>query len=100
SLLSVLVIRVSTFSTAELAEVNYRALDEDFYDEQTDPTKVSRFRAWYHRSRYERLGQFVAEHYRPGTEPAARIADLGCGNCWWNTFGAHVTGVDINERML
>jgi SAM-dependent methyltransferase len=96
SVLSVLVIRVSTFSTAELAEVNYRGLDGDYYDEQTDPTKVSRFRAWYHRSRYERLGQFVAEHYRPGLH----IADLGCGNCWWNSFGARVVGVDINERML
>lgn len=96
SALSVLVIRVSTFSTAELAEVDYRALDGDFYDEQTDPARVSRFRAWYHRSRYERLGELVSEHYRPGL----RIADLGCGNCWWNTFGAPVTGVDINERML
>ncbi len=96
SALSVLTIRVSTFSTARLAQVDYQGLDEDYYDEQTDPTKVSRFRAWYHRSRYERLGQLVAEHYRPGM----RIADLGCGNCWWNTWGAPVTGVDINERML
>jgi len=96
SALSVLIIRVSTFGTAQLAEVDYRGLDEDYYDEQTDPAKVSRFRAWYHRSRYERLGRLVAEHYRPGL----RIADLGCGNCWWNTFGAPVTGVDINEAML
>jgi SAM-dependent methyltransferase len=96
SALSVLVIRVSTFSTAELADVNYRGLDEDYYDEQTDPAKVSRFRAWYHRSRYERLGQLVIQHYRPGM----RIADLGCGNCWWNTFAAPLIGVDINERML
>ena len=96
SALSVLLLRVSTFSTAELADVNYRGLDEDYYDEQTDPAKVSRFRAWYHRSRYERLGQLVLEHYRPGM----RIADLGCGNCWWNSFGAPVSGVDINERML
>ena len=28
------------------------------------------------------------------------MADLGCGNCWWNTAGLPVTGVDINERML
>jgi SAM-dependent methyltransferase len=96
SALSVLVVRVSTFSGAQLADVNYRALDEAFYDEQTDPAKVSRFRAWYHRSRYERLGQFVSQHYRPGM----RIADLGCGNCWWNRFEAPVTGVDINEGML
>ena len=71
-------------------------LDQDFYDEQTDPAKVSRFRARHHRSRYERLGQSVSEHYRPGMQ----VADLGCGNCWWNTFGAPVTGVDINEQML
>ena len=96
SALSVLVIRVSSFGTAQLAEVDYRELDEDYYDEQTDPAKVSRFRAWYHRSRYERLGQLVSEHYHPGQ----RIADLGCGNCWWNTSAAPVTGVDINERML
>jgi SAM-dependent methyltransferase len=96
SALSVLLLRISTFSTAELADVNYRGLDEDYYDEQTDPAKVSRFRAWYHRSRYERLGRLVSQHYRPGMQ----IADLGCGNCWWNTFAAPVTGVDINERML
>jgi SAM-dependent methyltransferase len=96
SAFSVLVIRVSTFSTADLAEVNYRALDGDYYDEQTDPTRVSRFRAWYHRSRHERLGRLVAEYYRPGM----KIADLGCGNSWWNTFEAPVTGVDINEGML
>ena len=96
SALSVLLIRVSTFSTAQLAEVDYRGLEEDYYDEQTDPAKVSRFRAWYHRSRYERLGQLVSEYYRPGQQ----IADLGCGNCWWNTFAVPVTGVDINERML
>ena len=96
SALSVLVLRVSSFSTAQLAEIDYRGLAEDYYDAQTDPAKVSRFRAWYHRSRYERLGQLVSQHYRPGM----RIADLGCGNCWWNTFAAPVTGVDINERML
>jgi 2-polyprenyl-3-methyl-5-hydroxy-6-metoxy-1,4-benzoquinol methylase len=96
SALSLLVIRPSTFSTAELARVDYQQLDGNYYDEQTDPTKVSRFRAWYHRSRYERLGQLVSQHYRPGM----RVADLGCGNCWWNTFKAPVTGVDINERML
>src|ERR1035441_1948179 len=94
SALSVLLIRVSTFSTAQLAEGDYRGLEEDYYDEQTDPAKVSRFRAWYHRSRYERLGQLVSEYYRPGQQ----IADLGCGNCWWNTSAAPVTGVDINER--
>jgi len=32
--------------------------------------------------------------------PGMKIADLGCGNCWWNTFAAPVTGVDINEQML
>ena len=96
SVLSLLTLRASTFSSARLAEVDYRELEENYYDEQTDPARVSRFRAWYHRSRYERLGQLVSEYYRPG----GRIADLGCGNCRWNTFGAPVTGVDINEGML
>lgn len=91
-----LLVRLSTFSSAALAEVEYREMNESFYDDQTDPTKVSRFRAWYHRSRYQRLTELVAEHFRPGM----RVADLGCGNCWWNTQGIPVTGVDINEKML
>jgi 2-polyprenyl-3-methyl-5-hydroxy-6-metoxy-1,4-benzoquinol methylase len=96
SIASVLVIRLSTFASATDAEVEYREMHESFYDDQTDATKVSRFRAWYHRSRYERLTELVAEHYRPGMQ----VADLGCGNCWWNTRGIPVVGVDVNENML
>jgi SAM-dependent methyltransferase len=88
--------RLSTFSSAQLAEVEYREMDESFYDTLTDPKKVSRFRAWYHRSRYERMTRFVAEYYKPGM----KMADLGCGNCWWNVNSIPVTGVDINQRML
>jgi 2-polyprenyl-3-methyl-5-hydroxy-6-metoxy-1,4-benzoquinol methylase len=96
SALSTLTIRLSTFGSASLAEVEYREMNDSFYDDQTDPTKVSRFRAWYHRSRYQRLTDLVSAHYRPGM----RIADLGCGNSWWNVHGLPVTGLDINEKML
>jgi SAM-dependent methyltransferase len=96
SFLNTLLNRISTFSSAQLAEVEYREMDESFYDDQTDPAKVGGFRAWYHRSRYDRLTNFVGEYYRPGM----RIADLGCGNCWWNIHRLPVTGADINEKML
>jgi SAM-dependent methyltransferase len=88
--------RVSTYSSARLAEVEYADKEGDYYDEMTDPAKVSRFRAWYHASRYEALTRFVGEHHRRGM----RMADLGCGNCRWNTRGVPVTGVDVNGRML
>jgi 2-polyprenyl-3-methyl-5-hydroxy-6-metoxy-1,4-benzoquinol methylase len=91
-----LLIRISTFSSARLAEVEYREMNESYYDDQTDEKKVSRFRAWYHRSRYERLCRFVEEYYRRGM----RIADLGCANCRWNSMRRPVTGADINEKML
>lgn len=96
SLANALIIRVSTFSSAKLAEVEYREMNESYYDDQTDETKVSKFRAWYHRSRYEKLTRYILAHYRPGM----KVADLGCGNCWWNTKGLPVNGVDINEKML
>ncbi len=88
--------RISTFSSAKMAEVEYKEMNESYYDDHTDETKVSRFRAWYHRSRYEKLTRFVSDHYRKGM----RVADLGCGNCWWNTRRLPVTGVDINAKML
>lgn len=89
-------IRISTFSSSKLAAVEYREMNESYYDDQTDEKKVSRFRAWYHLSRYERLTKFVSEYYRKGM----RVADLGCANCWWNVRGLPVTGVDINAKML
>ena len=88
--------RISTFSSAKMAEVEYKEMNESYYDDQTDETKVSKFRAWYHRSRYEKLTRFVTGYSRKGM----KIADLGCGNCWWNTGHLPVTGVDINEKML
>ena len=96
SLLNSLLVRVSTFSSAQLAEIEYREMGETFYDDQTDAAKVGRFRAWFHRARYEELERWVAARYRPGMA----IADLGCGNCWWNNSRLPVTGVDINENML
>jgi len=88
--------RISTFSSASLAEVEYREMNESYYEDHTDETKVSRFRAWYHRSRYERLTQFVARHFKKGM----KIADLGCGNCLWNIRYLPVFGIDINGAML
>jgi SAM-dependent methyltransferase len=88
--------RISTFSSAKIAEVEYKEMNESYYEDHTDETKVSKFRAWYHRSRYERLTNFVAGHYRKGM----RIADLGCGNCLWNIRRLPVFGVDINRKML
>ena len=96
SIANSLLVRLSTFGSARLAEIEYREMNESFYDDQTDSTKVSRFRAWYHLSRYRRLTRFVGEHFKPGMA----VADLGCGNCWWNTERLPVTGVDINEPML
>lgn len=93
---NVLLNRVSTFSSAKMAEVEYREMNESYYDDQTDETKVSKFRAWYHRSRYERLTAFVTTAFKKGM----RMADLGCGNCWWNIHALPVTGVDINGKML
>ena len=96
SLANVFLIRISTFGSAQLAEVEYREMNDSYYDDQTDEEKVSRFRAWYHRSRYERLTNFVGEYFRKGM----KMADLGCANCWWNNHGLPVVGVDINEQML
>jgi SAM-dependent methyltransferase len=96
ALTNVLLNRISTFSSAKMAEVEYREMDEDYYDGMTDETKVSRFRAWYHRSRYERLTTFVMAHFNNGM----RIADLGCGDCFWNIHRLPVLGVDINTKML
>jgi ubiquinone/menaquinone biosynthesis C-methylase UbiE/putative flippase GtrA len=88
--------RISTFSSAKMAEVEYREMNESYYDDYTDGSKFSKFRVWYHRSRYERLTRFVSEYFKKGM----RMADLGCGNAWWNIRGLPVTGVDINAKML
>jgi 2-polyprenyl-3-methyl-5-hydroxy-6-metoxy-1,4-benzoquinol methylase/putative flippase GtrA len=96
SLANFFLVRVTSFSSARLAEIEYRAMDESYYDDHTDAKKVGWFRAWFHHSRFVNLTRFVDRHYRPGM----RIADLGCGNCWWNTNSLPVTGADINEKML
>ena len=88
--------RISTFSSASLAMVEYRAMGEAFYDDQTDTEKVNAIRAWFHRSRFRNLTRFVGSAHRPGMA----VADLGCGNCAWNVNGLPVTGVDVNEPMM
>jgi SAM-dependent methyltransferase len=96
SISNTLFVRISTFGSAHLAEVEYLEMNESYYDDQTNEEKVSKFRAWYHRSRYEKLTKFVERHYKKGM----KVADLGCGNCWWNVHSLPVTGVDINPKML
>lgn len=96
AVVNTLLVRVSTFSSASLAEVEYREMGETFYDDQTDVEKVGRIRAWFHRGRYDELTRWVTEQYRPGMT----VADLGCGNCWWNRDRLPVLGVDINEKMI
>jgi SAM-dependent methyltransferase len=96
AVLNTVINRISTFSSSELAMVEYAGMGETFYDDQTDPKKVNWFRAWFHRSRYRRLTEFADAYYKPGM----KIADLGCGNCWWNIRGYPVVGVDVNENML
>jgi hypothetical protein len=88
--------RISTFSSASPAHIEYASMGESFYADQTSTEKVNAIRAWFHRSRFKRLHDFVAEHYRPGMA----VADLGCGNCLWNTDKVPVTGVDTNVDML
>ncbi len=88
--------RISTFSSSKLAMVEYQEMGESFYDDQTDPKKVNFIRAAFHRSRFHRLTDLVDRFYQPGMS----IADLGCGNCWWNVHSYPVIGVDVNEKML
>ena len=76
--------------------VDYEETSGTFYEDQTDSSKVGGFRAWYHRSRYSRLRNFIQKHYRLGF----KLADFGCGNCIWNEDQLPVVGVDINEAML
>jgi SAM-dependent methyltransferase len=96
AVLNTVINRISTFSSAELAMVEYKEMGETFYDDQTDPKKVNWFRAWFHRSRYQHLTTFVDSTYQPGKT----VADLGCGNCWWNVNHYPVFGVDVNQNML
>jgi SAM-dependent methyltransferase len=96
SLLSSLFIKISGYSSAELAHVEYTDIKESYYEELTDSQKVSRFRSWYHSSRFKKLANLVEQNYQSNM----KIADLGCGNCLWNKKHIPVTGVDINVKML
>ena len=96
SIINILFIRISNFSSAYLSDIEYAGIDPSYQEEIKDEEKVSKFRAWYHSSRYKRLEEFITIYYHPNT----RIADLGCGSCLWNTKKIPITGVDINEKML
>jgi SAM-dependent methyltransferase len=88
--------RLSTFSSATLAMIEYEEMTGTFYTDQTDRKKVNWFRAWFHQSRFARLKSLVSSHFRDGMT----IADLGCGNCMWNDTALPVIGVDANEPMM
>ncbi len=92
---NVLLVRISTYSSATLAMIEYEQMDETFYDDQTDTEKVNFIRAWFHRGRFRRLTEFVRRHYKPGLD----VADIGCGNALWNVDNIPVLGVDANENM-
>jgi len=96
SVFNVVFVRMSSFASSHMAEIEYKDIGESFYDDQTDAKKVGWFRAWFHSTRHKLLTDFVAKYYRPGMT----VADLGCGNCWWNTSHLPVTGVDVNEKMM
>ena len=96
SVINVVCVRMSSFSSSHFAEIEYKDIGESFYDDQTDSTKVNWFRAWFHSTRHKLLHDFVARHFQPGMT----VADLGCGNCAWNTDKLPVTGVDVNEKMM
>jgi SAM-dependent methyltransferase len=87
--------RISTFSSAPPAHIEYAGMGESFYLDQTTQ-KVNFVRAWFHSSRFRKLHDFVAKHHRAGMA----VADLGCGNCLWNQDKLPVTGVDTNPHML
>jgi SAM-dependent methyltransferase len=87
---------MTTLSCPHLDEVAYQEMDASYYLDHTDAAKVGQFRAWFHGSRFGRLGQLVNDFCVPG----GRIADLGCGNCLWNDRHLPVIGVDINLGML
>jgi len=96
SLLSSIFIKISAFSSSVFAHTEYAEIKDSYYDDLTDKKKSSRFRSWYHSSRFGRLGELVYKNY----QPSMKIADLGCGNCLWNKNFLPVTGVDINGEML
>ena len=96
ALANIVVNRISTFSTAHLARIEYAGMGETFCLDQTATTKVNFVRAWYHSLRFQRLHTFIA----PFLRSEMMVADLGCGNCLWNTEKLPVTGVDTNPWML
>lgn len=76
--------------------VGYKDLSGEFYDDQTDPSKVGKLRAWHHTSRYKNLNKLVHKYYKKGDV----LVDLACGSGVWNIDKLPVIGVDINEEML
>lgn len=79
-----------------MSEVSYEALSGSFYDDQTDPKKVGKLRAWHHSSRYKKLIETVNKYYKKGD----KVVDLACGSGVWNINKLPVIGVDINKDML
>lgn len=69
-------------------------IEEDFYESQAK--SVNPLRSWFHTSRQKKLLEWVKELYFKGM----KIADLGCGNCVWNSEKLPVIGVDYSKKML
>lgn len=79
-----------------IQEVAYEELSGEFFDDMVDETKVGKFRAWVHQSRFRMTRDFVKKRYLP----SKTIVDFAAGSCGWNTEGLPVTGLDVNEKML
>lgn len=76
------------------ADYLYKDIEADFYDRQLN--SLNPLRAWIHTNRYLIIDMLVKANYREKD----KIADLGCGDCNWNTSLLPVHGVDVNESML
>jgi len=90
--------RAWIFASPARAEVYYKEVPANFYEDQLNPAEVGSFRAWYHRTRYKKLANFVEKNTTNISD--LKIADLGCGSCNWNINHLPVTGVDVNKGML
>lgn len=84
------------FVVYPIREVVYEELDGAFFDDMVDKTKVGRFRACIHQSRFKMTRNFVKRYYTAGKQ----IVDFAAGSCGWNTEGLPVMGLDVNEKML
>ncbi|MAF36638.1 hypothetical protein CL622_05995 [archaeon] len=74
----------------------YKEVSGDYYYEITNKNKVGHFRAWYHKSRFNKTNNLVKKYIKKDSV----ILDLACGNCTWNSDQLPVVGFDTNENVL